>query len=81
MANRITQLLTRIIALAFIAVAGFFAGESGLSESDTAAIGEYAGVIAAGIVAVVMIVIDLLIHRAGTGSIFAKPGDKKGGAS
>lgn len=70
MNKRIVQLVVRLLAVALAGVAG-----RELNAGELATLGDVVatGVAVAG--ALLMLAIDLLMHRAGTGSVFAPPGE------
>lgn len=70
MTKRITQLLARFIAAAFVAAGGVLAGQ----EVETADVAAHADAITSAVVGAALFGVDLLIHRAETGSIKAPAG-------
>lgn len=70
---RITQLLARLIGMALAAVAAWLGAE----QAETAqSIADLAGALAAALVAIGALLVDLLIHRAETGSLLARAGER-----
>lgn len=71
MSSRIVQLIARKIALVMVAVAVWLVPD--LPEDQQAQIADFAGMIAAGLVAFAGLVVDLLIHKLNNGGILAAP--------
>ncbi|MBX3352095.1 MAG: hypothetical protein KF684_04120 [Phycisphaeraceae bacterium] len=74
MFTRIIQLGARAFAVALTAVAAKFLGGQ-LEPDQVVKAGELAGGVAAALGAVVLFLVDLLIHRAGAGKIMTPPGE------
>jgi hypothetical protein len=74
--TRLKQLAARYLAAGLAAVATLVLGRE-LDASQTTSIGELAGGMVSALAAVGLFLFDLLIHRAETGSILAKPGETK----
>ena len=75
MKTRVTQLFARYVGVAMMALAGWL----GAGEDQAESIAEMAGTVAAGVIGFGGILIDLLIHKAETGGVMARPGDVKNG--